>query len=409
MLPEDVTAVSESLPTFPPRRTDPFAPPPEYAQWRAECPVKKVRFPNGQEVWAVTTHAGVRQLLSQHDQEDLTANRFDPHFPALRAGVGGGTPDGSNILYMDEPEHGRMRRMLAPVFTHRKAMAMREGIQDSVDKAIDEMIAAGPPVDLQTSLSLVIPSLVICQLLGVGYEHHPFFQSVTEKLLSRDTPKEEFEPLLKSLHQFVTDLIDKQAADPTDDQIIGHLLINHEPAGDITRAQIAGLAMLLIIAGHETTATTISMTLIQLLRTGQWDDLVADPTLAPKLVEECLRTQAIADNTALRLAKHDFELEGQTIRAGEGMLALLAAANHDPAVFPDATTLDPTRKNRQHVSLGYGVHVCLGQNVARVELDVVFQTLARRLPTLRLDCAEEDLDWKHDGFVFGVRGVPVRW
>jgi cytochrome P450 len=151
------------------------------------------------------------------------------------------------------------------------------------------------------------------------------------------------------------------------------------------------------------------MTLIQLLRTGQWDELVADPTLAPKFVEECLRTQSIADNTALRLAKHDFELQGQTIRAGEGMLALLAAANHDPAVFEDPTTLDPARKNRQHVGLGNGVHVCLGQNVARVELDVVFQTLARRLPTLQLDCAEEDLDWKHEGFVFGVRRVPVRW
>lgn len=402
-------ALTDAVPAFPPRRTDPFAPPPEYAQWRSRCPVQKVRFPNGQEVWAITTHEGVRQILAHHELEDLTANRFDPHFPALRAGVGGGTPDGSNILYMDEPEHGRMRRMLAPVFTHKKAMAMRDGIQESVDQALDEMIAAGPPCDLQTALSLVIPSVVICQLLGVGYEHHPFFQSVTEKLLSRDTTKEEFQPLLASLHQFVTGLIEKQAADPSGDQIIGHLLMHHEPAGDITRAQIAGLAMLLIIAGHETTATTISMTLIQLLRTGQWGELVADPTMAPKFVEECLRTQAIADNTALRLAKRDFELQGQTIRAGEGVVALLAAANHDPAVFEDPTTLDPARKNRQHVGLGHGVHVCLGQNVARVELDVVFQTLARRLPTLQLDCAEEDLDWKHDGFVFGVRRVPVRW
>lgn len=400
---------ADSIPAFPPRRTDPFAPPPEYAQWREKCPVQKVRFPNGQEVWAITNHAGVRDILSKHDLEDLTANRFDPQFPALRAGVAGGKPDGANILYLDEPEHGRLRRMVAPVFTHKKAMAMRDGIQDSVDRALDEMIAAGPPCDLQTSLSLVIPSLVICQLLGVGYEHHPFFQSVTEKLLSRDTPKEEFQPLLESLHRFVTELIEQEATDPDPGNILGHLLLNHEPAGEITRSQIAGMAMVLIIAGHETTATTISMTLIQLLRTGQWDQLVADPTLAPKFVEEALRTQSIPDNTMLRLAKRDFELQGQTIRAGDRIVALMAAANHDPAVFEDPTTLDPARKNRHHVGLGHGIHVCLGQNLARVELDVVFQTLARRLPTIHLDCPEADLDWKHDGFVFGVREVPVRW
>ena len=399
---------ADSIPAFPPRRTDPFAPPPEYAQWRDRCPVQKVRFPNGQEVWAITNHKGVRDILLKHDLEDLTANRFDPQFPALRAGVAGGKPDGANILYMDEPEHGRMRRMVAPVFTHKKAMAMRDGIQESVDRALDDMIAAGPPCDLQTSLSLVIPSLVICQLLGVGYEHHPFFQSVTDRLLSRDTPKEKFQPLLESLHRFVTELIEQEAADPDPENILGHLL-NHEPAGDITRSQIAGMAMVLIIAGHETTATTISMTLIQLLRTGQWDQLVADPALAPKLVEEALRTQSIADNTMLRLAKRDFELQGQTIRAGERIVALMAAANHDPAVFEDPTTLNPSRKNRQHVGLGHGVHVCLGQNLARVELNVVFQTLARRLPTIQLDCPEADLDWKHDGFVFGVREVPVRW
>ena len=397
---------ADVIPAFPPRRTDPFTPPPEYAQWRDRCPVQKVRFPNGQEVWAVTTHEGVRQILSQHDLEHLTANRFDPRFPALRAGVGT-TP--GNVSWLDEPEHGRLRRLLAPVFTYKRAMAMRDGIQEAVDRALDDMIAAGPPCNLHTSLSLVIPSLVICQLLGVGYEHHPFFQSVTAKLLSRDTTKEEFQPLVASLERFVTEIVQEQAVDPDPDEILGHLLLNHERAGEITRSQIVGLAMNLVIAGHETTATTISMSLVQLLRTGQWDQLVADPTLAPKFVEECIRTQSIADYTVLRLAARDFELQGQTIRAGEGIVALLAAANHDPAVFEDPTALDPARKNRQHVGFGHGVHVCLGQNVARVELDVVFQTLARRLPTLQLDCTEGDLEWKHEGFVFGIRALPVRW
>jgi cytochrome P450 len=208
----------------------------------------------------------------------------------------------------------------------------------------------------------------------------------------------------------VTETIEAKVADPDDDDLIGHMLLEHEAAGEISRDSIAGMAMHMVVAGHETTAATISMTLVQLLRTGQWADLVADPALAPGLVEECIRTQSIADNTLLRLAVRDFELQGHTIHAGERVVGLMAAANHDPAVFPDPTQLDPSRQNlRRHVGLGHGVHVCLGQNLARVELDVVFQSLARRLPTIELDCPEADLDWKHDGFVFGVREVPVRW
>ncbi len=394
--------------TFPPRRTDPFAAPPEYAQWRDRCPVQKVTFPNGQEVWAFTTHEGVREILGQHDVKNLTANRFDPKFPALRAGVGG-VPESSNLLYMDEPEHGRMRRMLASFFSQKRALGMRDGFQASVDRTIDDMIAAGPPCDLHTSLSLVIPSLVISQVLGVPYDRHEYFQSATDGILSLDTPKEEFGPLIRSLYDFMVEIVDRQAADPDDSQLPGYLLINHEPSGDITRGQIAGLCTLLIMAGHETTASTISMTVIELLRTGLWDQLVADPTLAPKFAEEGLRIQSIADFSILRLAKRDFEVQGQQIRAGEGVVALLAAANHDPAAFPDPMRMDPSRDNRRHVGLGFGVHSCLGQNIARVELDVVFQTLARRLPTLQLDIAQEDIDWKHEAFAFGVRSVPVRW
>jgi cytochrome P450 len=129
----------DSIPVFPPQRTDPFAPPPKYAEWRAKCPVQKVRFVNGQEVLAVANHEGVREILLQHDLGDLTADRFAPNFPALRAGVGGGTRDASNILFMDEPEHGRLRRVLVPVFTHKTAMAMRAGIQESVDRTLDKM------------------------------------------------------------------------------------------------------------------------------------------------------------------------------------------------------------------------------------------------------------------------------
>jgi cytochrome P450 len=397
---------ADSIPAFPPPRADPFDAPPEYAQWRDRCPVQKVRLPNGQEVWAIMTHEGVRQVLSQHDLHDLTANRYAPNFPTMRAGVGA-TRD--NITWMDEPEHGRLRRIFAPHFTYKKALAMRDGVQESVDRTLDEMIAAGPPCDLNTSLSLVIPSMVLCQLLGVGYEHHQFFQSVTDKLLNRDTSKEEFAPLFESLERFVTEIVEQKAADPNPDEILGDLLLNHEPAGKVTRSQIVANAMNLVIAGHETTATTISMTVVQLLRTGQWAQLVADPTLAPKFVEECIRTQSIANMTVLRQAVRDFDLQGQTIRAGEGVAALLSAANHDPAAFENPTAVDPSRNNRQHVGFGNGVHVCLGQNVARVELDVVFQTLARRLPTLQLACAEEDLQWKHEGFVFGLRELPVRW
>lgn len=397
------------LPSFPLRRESPFRPPAEYDRWREAEPVKKVQLPNGQHAWVLTRHDDVREMLRNLELSELTADRMNPKFPKLRSGVIGLSTD-TALTFMDEPEHGRLRRMLAPMFTAKEISKMRPGIQRTVDDVIDKMLADGSPADLHQALSLPVPSRVICQLLGTPYEDHELFQRLTGPLLSRVTPPEQYASLLQELAGYLRETVQAKDNNPSPDDLIGRLILEHVRPGDLTHDQVAGLAMLMLVAGHETTATTISMGVLhlltdpELLRTVQ-----GDPGLVAGTVEEFVRIDSINDLVTLRLAVKDFEIRGCPIKAGEGVFGLNAAANHDPSAFPNPGQVDARRPDRNHVGFGFGVHACLGQHLARAELEIVFTTLLRRVPTLRLNAPLGELSFKHDGFVFGVNELPVAW
>ena len=400
---------STELPAFPVRREAPFAPPEVYARWRESEPVKKVRIPSGKEAWLLTRHEDVREMLDKLDVPHLTANRLDPRFPNLRSGVIGKSTD-SNLVWMDEPEHGVMRRMLSPSFTAKKVNTMRPGIQEIVDGVLDRMLEAGPPTDLHQAFSLPIPSLVICQLLGVPYEDHEIFERLTGTLLSRATSPDEYSKNLDELATYLDAKVTEKAKDPSPDDLIGRLIIEHVRTGELEHRQVVGLSMLMLVAGHETTANTFSMGVLHLLvEPDKWEMLRAEPDLVPGAVEEMVRVHSINDLVTLRLAAKDFEIGGCPVKAGEGIFGLNAAANHDPDAFPNPGELDPRRGARNHVGFGYGIHSCIGQNLARAELELAFRALLDRVPTLRLDVPVEELSFKHDGFVFGLYGLPVAW
>lgn len=385
--------------TFPPARTCPHAPPAEYAELP---PVSRVHLPNGTTAWAVTRHQDVRTVLTD---PRFSSDRYHPGFPRF-AELPQGRRFNTSLIGLDPPEHGPARRAVLGEFTVKRLEALRPRVQEIVDQHVDAMLAGPRPTDLVTALSLPVPSLVICELLGVPYTDHDFFQSRSSTLLRRDNSAAEKAVASDELRAYLVALIDGKLAEPGDDLISRQLA--RDPAPD--RESLVGLATLLLIAGHETTANMISLgTVAMLAHPDQLAALRADPGRTPHAVEELLRVFTIAEFATSRVAVADVELGGVLIRAGEGVLTLGLAANHDPDVFPDPDRVDTARGARNHLSFGYGAHQCLGQNLARIELQVVFDTLFGRVPTLRLAIDEHEVPYKDDATIYGVQRLPVTW
>lgn len=405
--PEEATE-HQNHPSFPMRRRCPFAPPEEYERLRAEEPVSRVRMPDGAPAWLVTRYTDVRTVLADSVfSSDVRRPGMPGVNPQIRSLARRQRPP---FVRLDPPEHTYFRRMLIPEFTVRRVRAMRPGIQSVVDGLLDGLLRRTPPVDLVEEFALSVPSLVICQLLGVPYDRHEFFQDRARVLLSRDSDRDQAGAAWAELHAYLDSLIDDKLREPADD-LMSRLVTDHlEPAGELTRQDLVTTCALLLNAGHETTTNMISLSTVALLEhPGQLAALREDPDLLPAAVEELLRYLSIADLVPARVATEDVELSGTTIRAGEGLIALLGAADRDPEEFRDPDTLDLRRGDRRHVAFGYGVHQCIGHNLARAELEIALSSLFERVPGLRLAGSVEELSYKHESPVFGVHELPVTW
>ncbi|MBY8860879.1 cytochrome P450 [Nocardia sp. CA2R105] len=387
----------------------PFDPPPELRTFQQAGPLRKVRLWNGESAWLVTRHAEQRQLLAD---PRVSADINSPGYPhQTRLDTTTGPRRGLSFISMDDPEHMRLRRMVTAPFMIKRVAAMRPAVQQIVDELIDDLSASPHPVDLVDAFALPVPSLVICRLLGVPYADHDFFQTNTKIVIKRDTPPEERSAATLRLQEYLDDLMGRKIADPADD-LLSELAVERVRTGELSREQAADIARLLLIAGHETTANMIALGTLALL---QHPDQLAllrdtdDPTTVADAAEELLRYLNIAHTGRRRAVTADIEIGGTVIRAGEGIILVNEIANRDPAVFTDPDRLDIRRKSKQHVAFGFGVHQCLGQPLARMELQVVYGTLYRRLPGLRLAVDFDRIRFKHDGFVYGVYELPVTW
>lgn len=375
---------------------EPF-PPPRYEEYRRSDGLVLTHLPNGSRVWLVTRHAEVRAVLTS---KKISANPDREGFPHISDTMG--VPRQEQIpgwfVGLDSPEHDRFRKALIPEFTVRRVREMRPAIERTVDGLIDSMLAAGGSADLVADFALPVPSLVISSLLGVPPVDRDFFESRTRTLVSiRTSTERQRDTAAKELLRYINRLVGIKATWPGDD-LISRLLAT----GAISAQETTGVLMLLLIAGHETTANNIALGVVTLLLNPQW---IGDP----RAVEETLRFHSVADLVSLRVAVEDVEIGGQLIRAGEGIIPLAAAANHDEAAFTCPHAFDPGRTERHHVAFGYGVHQCLGQNLVRTEMEIVYQRLFERIPSLRLAVAAEDLPLKYDGVLFGLHELPVCW
>jgi len=393
--------------SFPMGRGCPFAPPEAYQRYLAEERAQRLELASGQRVWALARHADVRAMLND---PRFSADRERPGYPDL-FGVGPQPPSRlkPSLFSMDPPVHTAARREVLGEFTVRRVHELRPRIQEIVDDHVTAIVDGPRPADLVESLALPVPSLVICELLGIPYDDHEFFQQRSSTLVSRGPTPEERLAAINELHDYLDGLVRAAEKTPGDD-LLGRQVGTRRTNGTYDRDDLVSLAFLLLIAGHETTANATSLGIVALLENpGQLAALRADPSLTPGAVDEVLRYFSVGDLVTTRVATEDVTLAGVTIRAGEGVIGLGQAANFDPLVFPDPGRLDITRATRGHVAFGFGPHQCLGANLARLEMTIVFDTLFARLPDLRLAVPFAELPFKHESTVFGLHALPVTW
>jgi cytochrome P450 len=396
---------------FPVPRRCPFAPPAEYAQLRDEQAISKVSLRGVQETWWVSRYAEAREILADHRRFLSDKRRGDFPLvnasPTLRERFHSEPP---SMMGMDGAEHLAARRAFIGEFTVRRLNALQPRVQKIVDDCIDRLLATGDrPADLVKELSVPVPSRVICELLGVPYADHDFFQDRIARMFRRDSEPVEKRRCTKELRAYIDDLLTAKEAEAGDD-LLSRQIARQRVEGTLDHDDLVSTALLLLTAGHETTASMISLGVIGLLNhPEQLAAITADPEATPSAVEELLRYFSPAQTAMLRVAAEDVEIGGVTIRADEGVLVSGLSANWDPAVFSAPERLDITREARHHIAFGYGRHQCLGQNLARQELRIVFDTLFRRVPGLRLAVPVEDIEFRVNDGIYGAYRLPVTW
>ncbi|MFG1606292.1 cytochrome P450 [Actinoplanes sp. NPDC049265] len=396
--------------SFPVARRCPFAEPAEYSELREQAPISKVALQGGDEAWWVTRHAEGRAVLVD-GRFSSDRRRAGFPFPGIDRSIRERFRDQApSMIGMDGAEHAAERRALISEFTVKRLAALQPRIQQIVDGFLDDMLAAPErPVDLVQALSLPVPSLVICEMLGVPYDDHDFFQSRTSKIVQRSTPPEERAQAQAELRGYLGELIARKEAEPGDDLFSRQIALRRQD-GPLDRPSLVSMAFLLLAAGHETTANMISLGVVAMLdNPDQLARIKADPGLTPLAVEELLRYFSIVETATSRVATEDVEIGGVRIRADEGVIVSGLSANWDPEVFPAPGELDIDRRARNHIAFGYGPHQCLGQNLARLELQIVFDTLFRRIPGLRLAEPADQVRYKTDASIYGVHELPVIW
>jgi cytochrome P450 len=315
-----------------------------------------------------------------------------------------------SVFTSDAEEHTRFRRMLSKPFTFRRVEGLRTAIQKITDECIDEILAGPQPADLVAKLALPVPTVVISEMVGVPYEDHEFFQEHANAGLARYAAADAMQKGAMSLHQYLINLVEEKQANPSEDAVSD--LAERVTAGEISVKEAAQLGTGLLIAGHETTANMIGIGILALLENPEQADFLReadDPKVIANAVEELMRYLSIIQTGQRRVALEDIEISGETIRAGDGVIIDLSPANWDAKAYPEPDKLDLSRDAGQQLGFGYGRHQCVGQQLARAELQIVFHTLLRRIPTLRLAIPLDEVPFKHDRLAYGVYELPVTW
>lgn len=404
---------STDIPEFPMTRAPgcPFAPPPKVLELNGSRQLSKVRIWDGSTPWLIHGYDAIRTLFT--DARASVDDRL-PGYPHWNEGMLATVHRRPRSVFTsDAEEHTRFRRMLSKPFTFKRVEALRPAVQKITDDHIDTLLAGPQPGDIVSTLALPVPSLVISQLLGVPYEDADFFQAQAQRGMGRYATEEDTAQGAASLAKYIANLVRVKMVSPSEDLVSD--LAERVNSEEISVREAAQLATGVLIAGHETTANMLSLSVAALLEHPEQLALLRDaenpkgPKIVANAVEELMRYLSIIQTGQRRIAIEDIEVCGETIRAGEGIILDVAPANWDTRQFPNSDKLDLLREDGPHVGFGYGRHQCVGQQLARMELQIVLPTLFRRVPTLRLAVPVEQLPFKHDALAYGVYELPVTW
>ncbi len=395
MPPDLTTAMVEAgltSPTLPENRADPY---PIYHFMRALEPVHQA--PDGS--WVLTAY--------EHANTVLRDSRFssNPVWLAKKPEAYSPRQVGSALmLFMDPPDHTRLRSLVTQAFTPRVVESMRPRIEQLVDALLDQVVERGE-MDVLADIGYPLPTSVMCEMLGVPLADREQFKTLSadaSRLLDGYLEQEaQMKGVVATMHlvQYFTDLIEERRRVPGTDLLSA--LIAVEEAGDkLTHEELVSTAGLLFLAGFETTMNLVGNGMLALLRhPDQLRRLRDDPTLIRPAVEELLRYDGPVHVTG-RIATTDVDLAGHTVRKGQEIAMVLGAVHRDPAQFPDPDRLDVGRTPNRHLAFAAGPHFCLGAALARLEAQVAFSAILRRLPELELITTEPVY---RDHFV--IRGI----
>jgi cytochrome P450 len=378
---------------------------PEVEALRESGETARVRTPFGHEATMVSRYADVRELHGDPQRFRLDAV---PAPPALVA-AGRDTAElrrrqAGNLLSQDPPDHTRLRRMLTGEFTVKRMRRLVPRVEEIVAQHLDAMEQAGPPAELVGDFALPVPSMVICELLGVPYEDRAGFTARSSRQLDSTIDVHERIQLADAARAYMADLVARHRADPGDD-LLGMLIREH--SDEVTDDELIGIGNLLLIAGHETTSNMLSLgTLALLEHPEQLARVRDDPASVDAAVEELLRWLGVVHGGFPRAATQDTTIGGHPVATGELVVSSLAAANRDPAVVEHGDDLDITRPPAPHLAFGHGIHHCLGAPLARIEMRVAFPALLQRFPSLRL---AGEPDFRHRTLIYGLHRLPLAW
>jgi cytochrome P450 len=383
-----------------PLKRDGLDPVPDLGRLRTRSPVSRLPLPFGMNVWLVTGYEASKAVLSD-------AKAFSNDFANLTGAAGAltGEQNPGGLGFADPPVHTRLRRLLTPEFTMRRMARLRPGIDAVIQQRLDAMAAADGPVDLVQEFALPIPSLVICDLLGVPYEDREEFQ---HHAVARFDLLGGAGASLGSISQslsYLLDVVRGQREKPADG-LIGMIIKEH--GDEVDDLELAGLADGVLTGGFETTASMLSLGALILLQDRETFDTIRDDDAAVLgFVEEVLRHLTVVQVAFPRFAREDVEVAGTRISKGDVVVCSLSGANRDDALGNGMERLDPARPATQHLAFGYGVHRCIGAELARMELRAAYPALVRRFPAMRLAVPPEELTFRKTSIVYGVESLPV--